>query len=208
MDFKDVIYKRRSARSFLPDSISDEVLRELIEAARHAPSGGNGQNWSFGIIKEENTKKELAKAAGDQAWIATAPVIIACCTKLEKDLSQLPEDDFGLVVDKTRFGEDFINYMNNYPDRKMANIFWNNANPLIPGEHILLAAVNQGLSGCWVGYLDISKASEILNLPENVVCLFLMPIGYAKELPKNIERKNYNEITFYEKWNQNQSNIE
>lgn len=207
MDFKDVIYKRRSKRSFLPDSVPDEVLRELIEAARYAPSGGNGQNWSFGIIKGEKTKIELAKAAGNQDWIATAPVIIACCTKLGEDLSQLPEDDFGLVVDKTRFGEDFINYMKSYPDRKMVNVFWNNANPLIPGEHIFLAAVNQGLSGCWVGYLDIIKVSEILKLPEDVVCLFLMPIGYSEELPDDIERKNYNEIMFYEKWNQNQNNI-
>lgn len=208
MDFKDVIYMRRSVRSFLPDSIPDEALRELIEAARLAPSGGNGQNWCFGIIKDEKTKIELAKAAGNQDWIATAPVIIACCTELKEDLSQLPEDDFGLVVNKTRFGNDFVKYMIDYPYRKMANVFWNNANPLIPGEHIFLAAINQGLSGCWVGYLDIIKVSDILNLPADVVCLFLMPIGYSEELPMDIERRNCDEITFYERWNQGENKIE
>jgi nitroreductase len=200
MNFIDVINKRRSSRSFLSDPIPDEVLRELLEAARLAPSGGNGQNWCFGIIKDEETKAELAKVAGNQEWITTAPVIIACCAKLGEDLSQLPEDDFGLIVNKTRFGEDFITYMNNYPDRKMANTFWNNAVPLIPGEHIFLAAVNHGLNACWIGYLDTRKASDILELPEDVVCLFLMPIGYAKEQPKEIERKAYDEIVFYDKW--------
>lgn len=201
MNFIDVIYKRRSARSFLPNPVPDEVLRELLEAARLAPSGGNGQNWCFGIIKDEETKIELAKAAGEQGWIAEAPVVIACCAKLVEDLSQLPEDDFGLIVNKTRFGEEFITYMNNYPDRKMANTFWENGVPLIPGEHIFLAAVNHGLSACWIGYLDIRKISEILNLPEDMVCLFLMPVGYAKKQPRDIDRKSFDEIVFYEKWN-------
>lgn len=201
MNFLDVIDKRRSVRSFLSDPISDEVLRELLEAARHAPSGGNGQNWCFGVIKDEKIKKELAKAAGNQEWIATAPVVIACCADIECDLSELPEEDYGLIVNKDRFGEDFITYMNNYPDRKMANTFWNNSVPLIPGEHIFLAATHRGLHGCWVGHLDIRKASGILKLPENIVCLFLLPIGYAKERPGAIERKSYDEIVFYDKWN-------
>lgn len=206
MNFIDVIYKRRSVRSFLPDSVSDKVLDELLEAARLAPSGGNGQNWCFGIIKDDVTKTELSKAAGNQCWIAEAPVVIACCAILEHDLSQLPEDDFGLIVNKTRFGEEFITYMNNYPDRKMANTFWENAVPLIPGEHIFLAAINHGLNACWVGYLDIRKASEILNLPEDMVCLFLMPIGYAKEQSKEIDRKSFDDIVFYEKWKNDSSN--
>ena len=137
---------------------------------------------------------------GNQEWIATAPVIIACCAKLEGDLKHVSDDDFGLLVNKTRFGEDFITYLNDYSNRKTVNTFWNNSVPLIPGEHIFLAAVNRGLNACWVGYLDIQKSSEILNLPKDIVCLFLMPIGYAKERPKEIMRKSKHDIVFYEKW--------
>jgi nitroreductase len=199
MNFMEVIQKRRSVRSFLPTPIPDDIIKNLIEAARVAPSGGNGQNWFFGIIEDISIKKDLAKAAGEQTWIAEAPIIIACCSKLSSDMSKLPEDDFGLIVNKTRFGKDFIAYMNNYPDRKAVNTFWENANPLIPGEHIFLTAVSYGLSCCWIGYLDIEKANEILNLPEDSVCLFLLPIGYAKESPKDIYRKSYEEIVFYNK---------
>lgn len=201
MEFLDV-YKRRSVRSFLSDSIPDKVLTKIVDSARVAPSGGNGKNWCMGIIKDKDRKIKLAKASGNQHWIAEAPVIIACCAKLEGDLSNLPEDDFGLIVNKTRFGEDFINYMNQYTDRKMANTFWNNAVPLISGEHIFLTAVNYGLNACFIGYLDIREVSQILNLPEDVVCLFLMPIGYAKEQPKDIYRKLFDEIMLYEKWNE------
>ena len=204
MEFLDVIKKRRTARSFLQDSIPDEVLRELLEAARLAPSGGNSQGWYFGIIKDKEIKKELAKAAGDQDWVAEAPVIIACCADISNDLSLCPEDDYGLIVNKRRFGDEIIAYLNNYPDRKSANTFFNNAVPLIPGEHIFLAAVNHGLNACWIGDLDVRKANEILNLPEEIACLFLMPIGYAKDQPKEIKRKNYDEIVFCEKWDKNQ----
>jgi len=200
MEFLDVIKKRRTARSFLQDSIPDEVLRELLEAARLAPSGGNSQGWYFGIIKDKEIKKELAKAAGGQDWVAEAPVIIACCADISNDLSLCPEDDYGLIVNKRRFGDEIIAYLNNYPDRKSANTFFNNAVPLIPGEHIFLAAVNHGLNACWIGDLDVRKANEILNLPEEIACLFLMPIGYAKDQPKEIKRKTYDEIVFCEKW--------
>lgn len=200
MNLLEVISKRRSVRSFLDDPVPEEILREMLEAARLAPSGGNGQNWCFGIIKDEFKKKELAKAAGEQYWIAEAPIVIACCAKLEGDLSKASEDDFGLIVNKTRFGDAFIEFMNGYPDRKAVNTFWNNAVPLIPGEHIFLTAVNHGLSACWVGYLDIQRAGEILELPEKIVCLFLIPIGYAKEQPAEVYRKTLNEIVFYENW--------
>ena len=78
MDFKEVICKRRSSHNFSSKPISEEVIHELIEAARLAPSGGNTQNWFFGIVKDQLTKERLAKAAGNQEWIASAPVVIAC----------------------------------------------------------------------------------------------------------------------------------
>lgn len=83
---------------------------------------------------------------------------------------------------------------------KIMNTFWNNSNPLIPGEHMLLAAANYGLSGCWVGYLNIFKASKILKLPDDLVCLFLMPLGYAAENKEKKEKKTLDELVFYDKW--------
>ncbi len=202
MEFREVITKRRSVRSFLSKPIPEDVLREIMESARYAPTPGNGQSFCFGIIKDKNRKKELAQAAGGQEWIATAPVVIACCAVLDEDQTLLPEDDFGLIVNHMRFGEEWITYLNEYADRKMVRTFWSNAVPLIPGEHIFLSAVNHGLSACWIGFMDIHKTSTILNLPEDMACLFLMPIGYADEQPEDIYRKPYEEMVFHEQWNQ------
>lgn len=195
-----VIKNRRSSRNFTKTPVPEQIIDEILEAGRLAPSGGNGQNHYFGVIKNEKTITELAKAAGNQMWIATAPVVIALCTSLVEDIANAPEDDFGLEVNINRFGSDLIDYLNEYPNRKAMCKFWENTNPLIPGEHIFLAAVNRGLRACWIGYLDTEKASKILNLPDYISCMYLLPIGYAAEEPKEIQRKPLEEIVFYEKW--------
>ncbi|PKM70259.1 MAG: hypothetical protein CVU94_00160 [Firmicutes bacterium HGW-Firmicutes-19] len=200
MEILDCMKKRRSVRSFSDQKVSDEIISDMLEAARLAPSGGNGQSWMFGVIRDETLKNELAVAAGEQMWIARAPVVIACCAVLNEDLSNVDEDDFGLIVNHTRFGKEFVDYVYQYPDKRMSNIFWNNGVPAIPGEHMFLVATCHGLNACWIGYLDVRKASEILNLPDDVVCLYLMPVGYADQPIKEIERKSAEEISFVDRW--------
>lgn len=200
MELLDCIKKRRSVRSFSDQKVSDEIIKDMLEAARLAPSGGNGQSWMFGVIRDESLKNQLAVAAGEQMWIAGAPVVIACCAVLNEDLSKVEEDDFGLIVNHTRFGKEFVDHVYSYPDKKMANIFWNNGVPAIPGEHMFLTAVSHGLNACWIGYLDVREASRILNLPEDIVCLYLLPVGYADKPIKEIERKSIEEISFVDRW--------
>jgi nitroreductase len=104
MDLMEAIKKRVSVRNFTKKQISDEIITEMLEAARLALSGGNGQNWVFGIVKDAKLKKQLAHAAGNQMWIASAPVVFACCADISWDSKGLPEDDFGLIVNKLRWG--------------------------------------------------------------------------------------------------------
>ena len=91
---------------------------------------------------------------------------------------------------------DWLGYLQDYPDQRPVSLLFNNSVPMIPGEHIFLTAVSYGLSACWVGFLDIKKASNILNLPDNNTCLFLMPIGYKAEEPLPVKRKTISDITF------------
>ena len=196
MEFFEVIKQRRSARKFKDTTISKEIIDNLLESARLAPSGGNGQGWLFGVVTDKKIIKRLSRAAGNQAWIATAPLVIALCAELGDELSGLPEDDFSLIVNKERFTPELIKYLQDYPDQKAVSLLFYNSVPMIPGEHIFLSAVNHGLCACWVGFLDIKKASNILNLPDKYVCLFLMPVGYKAEEPAPIERKKISDIAF------------
>jgi nitroreductase len=196
LDLFEVIEKRRSIRKFQNTSVPKEIIDALIESARLAPSGGNGQGWLFGVITDKEIIKKLAQAAGNQMWIATAPLVIALCAEVKWNLASLSEDDFGLTVNKERFTPEFVEYLRKYPDQHAVSLLFNNSAPMIPGEHIFLTAVNYSLSACWVGFLDVKKASKILNLPEEYACLFLMPIGYKDEEPQPIFRKPIKDIAF------------
>jgi len=75
MDIKEVIQKRYSCRSYKDTPVPDEKLNGILEAARLAPSAHNAQDWKFIVVRNKETKEQLAKAAS-QGFIAQAPIII------------------------------------------------------------------------------------------------------------------------------------
>jgi nitroreductase len=200
VEFLDVVRTRRSARQFLPRDVPDEVVNELLDAGRLAPTPGNAQGFYFGVVRDPSTKQELAKAAAGQDWVAGAPVVIAHCARLGPDPATLPKDNFSVQVNRLRFGDELIDYLNAYPDRRAMQVHNANGIPTTAGEHVFLAAVNRGLSACWVGHLDTRSASRILRLPDDMVCLFLMPIGYAAGPPGEKPVRSLAECTFHDAW--------
>ena len=79
MDFKELIQTRRSVRKFRAEEVEEEDLREILEAARLAPSAINLQPWKFIVIKNDKKKRLIAQAAGGQEFVGEAPVVIVAC---------------------------------------------------------------------------------------------------------------------------------
>lgn len=71
----DVVTKRRSIRRYKPEQVPDDVLNQIFEAARVAPSAGHRQPWHFIVVKDDSTKKQL----GVSKWAAEAPLILVGC---------------------------------------------------------------------------------------------------------------------------------
>lgn len=66
MEFLDVIRRRKTTNGpFLPDAVSDEHQRLLIEAASRAPSQLNSQPWRFVVIEQRETIERIAKISGE-----------------------------------------------------------------------------------------------------------------------------------------------
>ncbi len=64
----DIIRERRSIRKYAPRPVPTEIIREVLEAARWAPSAHNAQPWRFIVLIDEPSKRELAEAMAN-AWI-------------------------------------------------------------------------------------------------------------------------------------------
>ncbi|WP_315266243.1 nitroreductase family protein [Selenomonas noxia] len=77
MDFEEVLEKRRSIRKFDACSVAEEDVTAVLEARRHAPSGGNLQPWCYVVIKSEQMRARL-KETSPLSFFAVTPVILAC----------------------------------------------------------------------------------------------------------------------------------
>jgi len=83
MDIYEAIQIRKSVRAFLDRDVEDTVLTRLLSAARLAPSAKNFQEWRFIVVRDPNTRLQLARAARGQKYVGQAPVVLACCAETD-----------------------------------------------------------------------------------------------------------------------------
>jgi nitroreductase len=155
MDFWQVVEVRHSVRAFDPrHDVSPHVVERVLHAAIQAPSAGNRQPWHFVVVRRQQVRSRLAEAAGDQAFIAQAPVVIVVCTDARRS--------------EERYGERGVELFC-LQDTAAAT------------EHVLLAATWYRLGACWVGSFDDSAVAAALQLSANLHPVAIVPIGVPAE---------------------------
>ncbi|MDA3890846.1 MAG: nitroreductase family protein [Salinivirgaceae bacterium] len=75
MDFKQLVLKRYSCRSFLVKPVSDDILNELFETCRFAPSAVNFQPWKFIVVNKPEILQNI-HSSYKRSWIETAPIVV------------------------------------------------------------------------------------------------------------------------------------
>ena len=166
MDVFQAVKERRSIRSFLRKDIPEDVLSKLLDALRWAPSAGNLQSRKFYIISDEMTKKQLAVAALNQDFLSSAPVVLVGCA----------DSSIGI-----RYGRRGIEL---YSIQDVA----------VSVMAMMLVALENGLGTCWVGAFQEPEVSKILNLPENLRPVAIIPVGYPERIPKPPSRLSAKEM--------------
>jgi nitroreductase len=78
MDFQELINKRYSVRAYKPDQVDDETLRQVLDAARLAPTAANRQPFQFIVIHTADREAELRRIYRAD-WFCKAPVVICAC---------------------------------------------------------------------------------------------------------------------------------
>lgn len=80
----EAIKKRQSVRNYQNKEIPEEILQEILEAGRLAPSASNRQGWKFIVVKDEHLKQKLVPVCRNQKFVGEASVVIVgCATNLE-----------------------------------------------------------------------------------------------------------------------------
>jgi len=169
MNIKEAINSRKSIRKYQDKQIPEEIINELLNAARKAPSAKNVQSHKYFIVKDKNIKDKLIKhKVFKQPFVNDAPLIIICCA----DPSQYPK---GVDIDETS-----KNYA--YIDLSIAASF------------LVLRAVELNLGTVFVAWIYRDKIKKILNIPKHYIIPFVISVGYPAEDPEQKPRKDLGEI--------------
>lgn len=171
MNVKEAIKTRRSIRKYKKESIPEDDLRQIFEAARLAPSAGNKQPWRFIVVRDEDTKRKLAEKAREQHWIGDAGVVV-----------------IALAMD---------------PNDPSVYERWVERDVMTAVEHMVLAAWELGYGTCWIGAFKQDDIKELLDVPEEMTVINLLPIGVPDEKPEPKDRKPFKELFFSEKYGKN-----
>jgi len=198
----EAIQQRRSVRSFRPDPIPQEMVLQMLEAARLAPSASNMQPWRFVVVTDTEEKKRLRQICLDQAFIEEAPVVFAACANLSAYSRQASRRRFQEFIDagvelSGGFADPALqSIIDSLPEPEpVAVIAPATANTYIATEHLVLTAAALGLGSCWVGaIMDQAAMKAILGLPENVIVVALVAVGYPKSVPPPRPRLSLEEI--------------
>lgn len=169
MEIFEAIKNRRSIRTFLDKPVPEEKIKKILEAAIQAPSAGNTQEWRFVVIKNSKLKNQISEAALGQYFIAEAPIVIIICA----DLKEI-EMAYG----------------------KRGVELYSLLDCGVVAQNLMLAATAEGLATCPVGAFNEEEIKEILNLPENLRPVLIIPIGYPAEKGEEKSRKPLSEITW------------
>jgi len=172
MNLFDVIKTRRSIRKYKKKDVSDEIIRKLIDTTRYTPSSRDSQPWEFIIIKNKETKRQLAEIKGkeNEEILSKAPVTIAICVDTNKSPSRWIEDGACAAM-----------------------------NILLMAHNLGLGAVY--VTGYSQTTPEITPILQgILSLPKHVMPVCLIAIGYPDEMPEPKELRNLEEIIHKEKY--------
>lgn len=199
MELLEVMRNRRSVRKFKEVDISDAIIGDILESAKLAPETDTC-NYYFGVIKESKVKNEIAGATLWADWVAQAPVLFVCCCDISWDIGNQKDDDYGVIGNKLRYGDDIVQFLRKHENRKASKTLVQSTPVYIAAEHMILAAVSHDLRGCIVDFINIEKINHILGLPDHITCQLLVPVGYAAEAPNPKREECKEHRVFYDQW--------
>ena len=153
----DNIMTRTSIRSFTDRQVSADTIEMLLRAGMAAPTAVNKQPWHFVVINDREVMDKLGGEGRQSQMWKESPLAIAVCGDMDKALEG------------------------------PAQAFWVQ-DCSAATENILLAAKALGLGAVWTGCYPMEErmtnVSRVLNLPENIIPLCVIVMGYPNEQPE------------------------
>jgi len=177
--FLELVQHRQSDRAYLDKPVEAEKIGRILEAARLAPSACNSQPWKLIVVTDPEKRLQVADATASKLlsmnhFTKQAPVQLVVIEESGNFTSSVG----GWVTDK------------HYPHIDLG----------ILAAHITLAAADEGLGSCIIGWCDEKKVQKALEIPKNKRVMLVILLGYTSQALREKKRKTKEEIVSYDKY--------
>lgn len=175
----DNIYGRRSVRAYSEDSISDEQIREIVNAGVHAPNGANSQPLRFAVITNAEKKKQYSDVSKALFVENMRKAMEGAPTEkrhfYQTYIDRLSKPEFDIF-----YGAPVLILIYSAPDS-----FTPVEDGSLAAENMMLAAHSMGIGSCWIGFASplgyVSDVFEELNVPEDHKLIAPVVFGIPKK---------------------------
>ncbi|MFF4407808.1 nitroreductase family protein [Streptomyces sp. NPDC001262] len=168
-----VLRTRSVLRNYADEPVDDATVEQLLECMLAAPTASNKQAWSFVVVREpENVRRLRAFSPG---MIGTPAFIVVAC--VDRRMAAGFSGDISRKI---------------YDTSKLC--------VAMAVENLLLSAHAMGLGGCPVSSFREEVIRLLLDLPEYLEPLLLVPVGRPAQGPTPSDRRDKNEVISYESW--------
>lgn len=180
----DTLFKHRSVRKFKSDTISKELLDELLHAGGRASTTGNMQVYSIIVSTHKGVKEQLLPLHFNQKMVTEAPVVLTFCADFNR---------FSKWCELNNAEPGYDNYL---------SFFTAAIDALLAAQNVCIAAEDKGLGICYLGTTTYTadKIIEVLKLPKLVVPITTVVLGYPDETPELTDRLPINGIVHFDKY--------
>ena len=177
--FLELVQHRQSDRAYQDKPVEIEKIDRILEAARLAPSACNSQPWKFIVVTDPEKRLMVAEATASKLlsmnhFTKQAPVQLVVIEESGNFTSSVG----GWATNK------------HYPHIDLG----------IVAAHICLAATDEGLGSCIIGWCDGKKIQKALDIPKNKRVMMVILLGYAAKPLREKIRKTKEEIVSYDRY--------
>ncbi|WP_304166001.1 oxygen-insensitive NADPH nitroreductase [Lonsdalea britannica] len=159
----DLLCHHRSIRQFTDQPLTDDQRQAIFQSARSASTSSMLQCVSLIRITDNASRQALVTLSGGQAYVAQAPEFWVFCADFNRHLQIFPEAEVGLAE----------------------QLLLGCVDTAIMAQNALVAAESLGLGGVYIGGIrnHIAEVTALLELPEQVLPLFGLCLGYPAAQP-------------------------
>ena len=176
--FLELAAARQSDRAYEPGRVIErEALERILEAGRLAPSACNGQPWHFTVVTDPQLLVEVGKATsslGMNRFVKDASALVLITLEPTNITSKLGCG----IKDK------------DFPIMDLG----------IASAYMTLAAEDEGIGSCILGWFDEKKIKELVGVPQKKRLMLIISLGYNLKPKRKKIRKDFDKVVSFEKY--------